>query len=210
MRVTKDRDTRRAELVDASTALFLHKGYEAAMVSDVVKRVGVAQGTFYYYFKTKEDVLDAVLEKLLQENVDRAARLAGDEFQSVAQRVEGLFRMLFSPRGSIDVNPRYGRFLQESTVRVRLEDMQTRLLQPVLKGLLELGAECGEFAALRNPGELSEIALRGAAGFMRGKKATGTAAAEAAMDTLAEFMARLLGLQEDALDFKDIVIRRRA
>lgn len=210
MRITKDRDTRRAELVDASMALFLNKGYEGTMVSDVVRRVRVAQGTFYYYFKTKEDVLDAVLEKLLEESADRAARLAADESQSAAQRLEGLFRMLFSPRGSIDMSPRYGRFLREPAVRVRLDDVQARLLLPVLKGLLERGAQCTEFAPLRTPGEIAEIILKGAAGFARGRIGAGTAEAEAAMDTLAEFMERLLGLPERALDFKDIVIRRRA
>jgi AcrR family transcriptional regulator len=210
MRITKDRDTRRAELVDASMALFLSKGYDGAMVSDVVKRVGVAQGTFYYYFKTKEDVLDAVLERLLGESAERAARLVADDFQSAAERLQGLFRMLFSPRGSVDMNPRYGRFLREPAVRVRLDDVQARLLQPVLKRLLECGAESGEFTGMRAPGELAEIILKDAAGFARGRMGAGTAEAEAAMDNLAEFMERLLGMPEHSLDFKDIVIRRRA
>lgn len=210
IRITKDRDTRRTELVEAAFTMFMNKGYSSTMVSDVVRRVRVAQGTFYYYFKTKEEALDAVLEKLLAESVERAARLVSDGLQSATQRLEGFFRMLFSPRGSIDMNPRYGRFLRETAVRIHLDDVQARLLQPVLKLLLDSGADSGEFTRLQASGDLAEIILKGAAGFARGRMGAGTAEAEAAMETLAEFMERLLGMPEHSLDFKDIVIRRRA
>jgi AcrR family transcriptional regulator len=211
VRITKDRETRRAELIEASAALFLDKGYESTMVSDIVKRVHVAQGTFYYYFNTKEDVLDAALEKMLQEGVGRASRLASDEFQTAVQRLEGLFRMLFSPRGSIDVSPRYSRFLQDPTVHGRMENVRFQLLCPVLKGLLECGIASGEFKQLRFPAELAEIALRGAAAFMGGRKPGVTSVgSDIAMDALGEFMEKMLGLPEHALDFKDIVIKRRA
>jgi AcrR family transcriptional regulator len=51
MRVTKDPEIRRKELMDAAEKLFLEHGYEETAVSDIVKKTGVAQGTFYYYFK---------------------------------------------------------------------------------------------------------------------------------------------------------------
>jgi AcrR family transcriptional regulator len=211
MRVSKDRQTRRAELVDAALSLFLKKGYEAAMVSDIVQSVGVAQGTFYYYFKTKEDMLDAVLEKLLQEGVERAERLVQDHTQLVLQRVEGLFRMLFSPRGSIEANSQYSQFLTDPAVHTRMEEVRFRMLSPVLKLLVEAAVASGEVKAIRFPDELTEIALLGASSFMHSRKELmkeNNMAADATMDALAEFMERLLGLTEGRLDFKDKVIRR--
>jgi len=211
MRVTKDRATRKAELVDASTKLFLEKGYDNTMVSDIVKSVGVAQGTFYYYFQTKEDVLDAALERLLREGVDRVVRLTSDEYQTPAQRLEGFFRMLFSPRGSIEVSSRYSRFLQDPSVHGRMELVRFAMLHKALTRLLESGAESGGFASLKFPGEIAELALRGAAAFMHGRKSILDAqlGADATMDALAEFMERLLGLPENSLDFKDKVIKRQ-
>lgn len=61
MRITKDPETRRSELVEAAEILFRKKGYRQTSVSDIVGRVGVAQGTFYYYFKSKDNILDAVV-----------------------------------------------------------------------------------------------------------------------------------------------------
>jgi AcrR family transcriptional regulator len=60
MRVTKDPEIRRKELMDVAEELFLENGYEETAVSDIVKKAGVAQGTFYYYFKSKETKLDAI------------------------------------------------------------------------------------------------------------------------------------------------------
>lgn len=74
MRVTKDPKVRRRELIYAAEALFSEKGCEQTSVSDIVKKVGVAQGTFYYYFKSKDDVLDAVLDHYLKDRLERAAR----------------------------------------------------------------------------------------------------------------------------------------
>jgi AcrR family transcriptional regulator len=211
MRITKDRETRKAELVDASTKLFLEKGYDSTMVSDIVRLVGVAQGTFYYYFQTKEEVLDAALERLLREGVDRVVRLTADEYQTPAQRLEGFFRMLFSPRGSIEVSSRYSRFLQDPSVHERMEQVRFGMLHKALTDLLEAGSESGGgFAPFKFPSEIAEITLRGAAAFMHGRQAILEAqlGADATMDALAEFMERLLGLPENSLDFKDKVIKR--
>jgi AcrR family transcriptional regulator len=46
--------------MDAAQALFLAKGFDAASVDEIVKAAGVAKGTFYFHFKTKEDVLQAL------------------------------------------------------------------------------------------------------------------------------------------------------
>jgi AcrR family transcriptional regulator len=62
-RVIKDPEERRKELIDTAERLFVSRGYEQTAISDIVKEVGVSQGTFYYYFDSKEDVLVAVLER---------------------------------------------------------------------------------------------------------------------------------------------------
>jgi AcrR family transcriptional regulator len=69
LRRVKDPQIRYAELLDASEKLFLKKGYEQTAVSDIVKSIAVAQGTFYYYFKSKEDALNAVIEAAMTRDV---------------------------------------------------------------------------------------------------------------------------------------------
>jgi len=69
MRVTKGHEVRQKELIAAAEELFREKGCEETSVSDIVRKVGVAQGTFYYYFESKDDILDAVLDHYLQDHM---------------------------------------------------------------------------------------------------------------------------------------------
>lgn len=59
---TVDRTARRAEIVSAAAAAFTEQGVACTTVSDIVKAAGVAQGTFYLYFASKDDVVLAVAE----------------------------------------------------------------------------------------------------------------------------------------------------
>lgn len=60
-RIIKDPEVRAAELLDAARQLFSAEGYEKTMIIDITKKAGVAKGTFYYYFPTKEAVLKAIM-----------------------------------------------------------------------------------------------------------------------------------------------------
>jgi len=55
---------RREQILAAACALFAEQGYNGATISEIVSRCGVAQGTFYLYFKSKRDVFAALLEQL--------------------------------------------------------------------------------------------------------------------------------------------------
>jgi AcrR family transcriptional regulator len=46
--------------------LFLGKGYEQTSVQDIINQIGVAKGTFYHYFDSKVDLLDAVVQRILK------------------------------------------------------------------------------------------------------------------------------------------------
>jgi len=62
-RVSKDPQVRMEEILDAAENLFYTRGYHETAVSDIVKKVGVAQGTFYYYFESKEAALEGVINR---------------------------------------------------------------------------------------------------------------------------------------------------
>jgi len=62
-RISKHPEERRKDLIDAAEFLFMTKGYEQTAISDIVKRVNVAQGTFYYHFKSKIEILEQVAKK---------------------------------------------------------------------------------------------------------------------------------------------------
>ncbi len=64
VRISKDYDERRTELLDAAQALFYDQGYESTTVDAIINKVGVAKGTFYYYFDSKVALLNALADRL--------------------------------------------------------------------------------------------------------------------------------------------------
>ena len=91
-RIVKAPDERRSELVDIAQKLFYTQGYEQTSIKDIVQAVGVAQGTFYYYFDSKKSVLEAIVEKnvkltqtMLQQIVSDDTLSALPKWQQVVQ-----------------------------------------------------------------------------------------------------------------------------
>jgi AcrR family transcriptional regulator len=59
----QDREHTRRLLLDAAAALIAERGYRASTVNEMIERAGLSKGTFYWHFKSKEEVLLAVLEE---------------------------------------------------------------------------------------------------------------------------------------------------
>ncbi len=57
----------RQRIVDAADHLFYSRGYNQTSFSDISDETGIPRGNFYYYFKTKEDILAAVVDARLVE-----------------------------------------------------------------------------------------------------------------------------------------------
>ena len=60
-------DKTRAEIVDHAKSLFYERGYDGTSFTDIVNAVGVYRGNINYYFKTKDDILKAVIDRHLEE-----------------------------------------------------------------------------------------------------------------------------------------------
>lgn len=63
-RITKEYHVRKNELLDAAQELFFTKGYKQTSIESIIKKIGVAKGTFYYYFKSKEDLMDKLIKRM--------------------------------------------------------------------------------------------------------------------------------------------------
>ncbi len=63
----KKPEERRREIVSASRNLFLEQDYENTTMQDVMEKLQIAKGTVYHYFKSKEDLLEAVVKDMVVE-----------------------------------------------------------------------------------------------------------------------------------------------
>jgi AcrR family transcriptional regulator len=86
-RITKDPEVRRNELMDVAERLFAEKGYDHTSPSDIIREAGVAQGTFYYYFKSKDDLVRAVIVRYIERYKQYASEVAADPGLDAPEKV---------------------------------------------------------------------------------------------------------------------------
>ena len=87
MRTIKDGKERRQELLDIARKMFITKGYEKTSVNDILKEVGIAKGTFYYYFASKEEMLEAMIFEVVMEGVERAKAILKEDSIPLLMRI---------------------------------------------------------------------------------------------------------------------------
>ncbi|HEC92812.1 MAG TPA: TetR/AcrR family transcriptional regulator [Candidatus Atribacteria bacterium] len=74
-RIIKKYDERRTEFLNTAQELFFTKGYEQTAVETIIKKMRLSKGTFYYYFKSKEDLLDALIERMTEKILEEVRKI---------------------------------------------------------------------------------------------------------------------------------------
>lgn len=71
------KESRPGEIAEAALELFVERGYAATKLEDVASRAGVSKGTLYLYFRDKEDLFRAVVDRMVIPTVERGEAIAG-------------------------------------------------------------------------------------------------------------------------------------
>ena len=139
-RPPQDPQIRINEILDAAEPLFYSQGYHETAISDIAKKLGVAQGTIYYYFASKEDLLEALINR---EMADLIARIkltvhAGNATPTGKMQIaiQTLLQSLHREEGLVFEylhNERAIHFLD------RLSRQGKQLLAPTLLEIIEAG-----------------------------------------------------------------------
>lgn len=87
MRIVKEAVERRNEILDVAERLFCTKGYDNTSTNDILADIGIARGTLYYHFSSKEDILDAMIDRILDGTIRKAESIALDEAVPVLERL---------------------------------------------------------------------------------------------------------------------------
>jgi len=85
--MVSDETRTKEKMVDAAEMLFSKKGFKETSVDDICDEVGVAHGLFYYYFDSKDAIIEAISHKMIKdiessltEMVDRSELTADEKF----------------------------------------------------------------------------------------------------------------------------------
>ncbi|MGB1253425.1 MAG: TetR/AcrR family transcriptional regulator [Candidatus Promineifilaceae bacterium] len=93
-RTVKDPDERRDEILTTSQRLFYMKGYTKTSIRDIIDSIGIAKGTFYHYFKSKDELLEEMVEKLLQESAQLMIAATSDPEMAAIPKLLQLYRVV--------------------------------------------------------------------------------------------------------------------
>ena len=86
MRLMKEAEERKKEILDIAEQLFIEKGFDNTSTNDILREIGIARGTLYYYFKSKEEILDAVIDRITNQLVEKSKEIFDQKELSVFQR----------------------------------------------------------------------------------------------------------------------------
>ena len=87
MRIVKDGDERRKEILHVARTFFIQNGYENTSINDILKQIGIAKGTFYYYFASKEEILESIIKEIVEEGIYKANHILKDESIPLVLRI---------------------------------------------------------------------------------------------------------------------------
>ncbi|GIO31327.1 MULTISPECIES: TetR/AcrR family transcriptional regulator [Paenibacillus] len=172
-RISKDPQERKDEILDAAMELFNNKGYEQTSVSDIVKKIGVAQGTFYYYFQSKEEVVHAACERTMAFRMDQVKQLVDSKELHASEKLLRLFTEDY-PNERNDAVFEYVHQENNSTLHQKWIVAEIEALLPYVRQIVQQGMEEGTFR-VSQPDVVAEFLLVGASfwldeGIFAGKK----------------------------------------
>ena len=90
--MAKTKEERRNEIIETAGKLFEEKGYEQTQVQDIVNEIGVAKGLFYYYFKSKDEVMEELADRYADAIIDDVHKLI-DKDISTFDKINRIFQI---------------------------------------------------------------------------------------------------------------------
>lgn len=163
VRIIKKAEDRRQEIVEKAGTLFLTKGFERTTMMDVMNEVGVAKGTIYHYFTSKEDLLDGVIKHIAEEHYTIHHSIF---LQTTGTGLERIKQLVLKGQQAIHNHQEHRDFLESlhqpsnAGMHIRLLATHINLQAPLYEELIRQG--CDENIFITDfPRETSEFILAG-------------------------------------------------
>ncbi|MDR3071999.1 MAG: TetR/AcrR family transcriptional regulator [Clostridiales Family XIII bacterium] len=162
-RITKPVVERRQEIIDTAKALFIENGFDKTQVADISQKMVVAQGLIYYYFKSKTEILYAIIDEMVEEQYSSIEQSLSAVSGTAMEKLKILFRKRFN-------KDQYGKLIPSIMNDVAISEYcsnkMTESSMPHLLTLIMQGNEDGSWHC-EYPKETALFITRGISGIMQ-------------------------------------------
>lgn len=159
MRVVKEAEERKNEILDIAEQLFVAKGFDNTSTNDILNEIGIARGTLYYHFKSKEDILNAMIDRMSNQLVEKSKEIVNQKNMSVEQRLTMMISALNVNSGNLghEIFEQVHK-PQNALMHQKMQEQVLAEIKPLITSLIE---ECIMQGICQTdyPSEVAEMAL---------------------------------------------------
>lgn len=149
MRIVKEAKERKNEILDAADELFSRKGFDGTSTNDILEKVGIARGGLYHHFKSKEDIMDALIERYKVRLLGAAQEIAADRSIPVNERI---VRVVMTMNISVEKGGSGKEIMkhihkpQNALMHQKMQKVIINGVTPILTEIIREGIEQGQFS----------------------------------------------------------------
>ncbi len=162
-RISKDYDERRSEIIDTALSLFMTKGYENTSINFINEVIGISKGTFYYYFKSKVDLLDAIVDEKAKEMLVSLMQIVNDKKLNAIAKINQFFAESVNIKAEmkdlVQMLIRVWMKDENLLIRHKMEKRNLLLIAPAIQAIIKQGIKEKSFHLDSSEG-IAELILK--------------------------------------------------
>jgi len=144
VRKNKNPEERKREIIETAKRLFVERGYEETQIKDIVGEIGVAQGLFYYYFKSKAEVFEIIASEYADAIIDEIKELLASNM-SARDKIIRIFDVFLNKAESESILFNEIQFVEGGIVHESVFNDLSKKLLPIILKIVEQAISIGEF-----------------------------------------------------------------
>lgn len=196
----KKGEMRKLELVQIAYRMFLTKGYENTSVDEIIEEAGIAKGTFYYYFESKELLLEEVINMMISKEAEAATAVLKSDLP-VPVKITGIIMSLQPEKEEFAIEEAL-LSPENALMHKRTKQKLYNVAIPILSEVVEEGIKQGIFSCNNIPERVKTMLIVSSEVFDDGQFT------ERDVEVFVDLTEKLLGAEKGTKEFVREMISR--